>query len=728
MIGPAEDPGEMASGRPEAVGGAQALLALAFLGVAVAAMLWLAGRPVATDDLWWHLALGEAYTESGLSLDEDPLFHTAPGQPTVPHEWLFQVGVHGVERTLGFHGLRAFHVLLVVAILGWSFALFRRAAGAVAPAALACAVLIALSWYRLFQLRPELVSLLAILALYSLVLARDEAPGRGRLAAVLLLFVVWANAHSIFAVGLALLIAAVTGVGLEALLARWTRGAEAGADRDRLLRLALLLGIAAGVTALNPRGFDQHTTFFTESASGDIWLLRDDFLPWRPLEPARHNIALSFYSWLVADALLLVFLATAATAAWRWLRERSPEALRALDLLHLGLAAAGLVAMLVAARFHWLALFPLLYVLRALRLRASASAREAWAWVCAGACAVVALSFPRGVSFEAYHREVLAEPEGYLSTPWLDSRYCGPAMRFLRDEGFTGRMIHPFNLGGFLGFWLAPELRTFIDGRLDHVPSEVLDDYIALRNAARLGYPRRIRRILDRWEVDVFVGTTFPSTRYNEGDWVDHVRRMHEWVPAYVTQTCAVLLRRAPRNRENLARAAAWWERQGIAFSERDGPDVATAIQQRPDWAVREGILPPGFARMARAEPSPDREERIFTLGLMAETLWRVGAFEPAARVDSLLLEIDPDAPLARWRLGDSLLNLRKPAPALEVLTPLCESDPGWRNVATLCGIARARLSLSGDRRPGRPLRDAGRDRPSAAPGSSPPRSGSSRR
>jgi hypothetical protein len=655
-------------------------------------VLWLAGRPVATDDLWWHLALGEAYTDHGLALDEDPLFHTAPGQPTVPHEWLFQVGVFAVERGLGFHGLRALHVLLVTGILVWSLALFRRASGSFAAAALASSVLIAVSWYRLFQLRPELVSLLAILALYGWVLARDAPPGRGRIAGALLLLVVWANAHSLFAVGLALLIATAAGVGLEAILARHTPGAQDPDRGARLRSLAALLVLGVLVTALNPRGFAQHATFFTESASGDIWLLRDDFLPWNPFRPVRKNIALGFYSWLVADALLLAFLATAGTATLRWLRERTPAALRALDLPHLALAAAGLTAMLVAARFHWLALFPLLYLLRALRLRAHDAAQVAWAWVCAGACAVVALGLPRGASVDSFERELRAEPAGYWRTPWLDARYCGPAMRFLRDEGLEGRMFHPFNLGGFLGYWLAPGLRTFIDGRLDHVPSEVLDDYLELRRASRLGYPLRIHELLEKWQVDVFVGTTFPSTRYAEGSWVDHVRRLGEWVPVYTTQTCAVLVRRNERNHRNLERAETWWALQGIPFSERDGPDVGLAIREKPHWATEQGLVPYNFVKLARAEPSDDRGKRMFVIGHLAEILWRVGAFDQSAQLDGLLLEMDPEAKLPRWRLGDALLQLHQPGAALEVLAPLCESDPGWRNAGTLCGIAKARI------------------------------------
>ena len=152
-------------------------IALVALACAAVLVLGLAGRPLATDDLWWHLALGEVYAGQGLFIAEDPLFHTAAGQPTVPHEWLFQVGVYGVAHAVGFHGLRALHAGLVAAILVWTFLLFRRAAGSTALAACAGAAWIALSWYRLIQLRPELVSLLAILGLTTLLFWRAEPPG-----------------------------------------------------------------------------------------------------------------------------------------------------------------------------------------------------------------------------------------------------------------------------------------------------------------------------------------------------------------------------------------------------------------------------------------------------------------------------------------------------------------------------------------------------------------------
>src|SRR5215475_7197912 len=238
------------------------LLALAGLVPLCGIVVWLAGRPLATDDLWWHLALGAAYAGRGLWIPEDPLLHTAPGQPTVPHEWLFQVALHAIHRVVGFQGLRALHAALVVGILVAVHATFRRASPSRAAAALATAVFACLAWYRLFQLRPDLVSIPACLLLAALLFVPEARVGPRRVAAALLLLLVWANAHSLFAVGLALVLAALLGVGLERALARRL----APEERERLGprpaagRLAATLALGLAVTAANPRGFAQHAT------------------------------------------------------------------------------------------------------------------------------------------------------------------------------------------------------------------------------------------------------------------------------------------------------------------------------------------------------------------------------------------------------------------------------------------------------------------------------------
>jgi hypothetical protein len=691
-------PSDREAARPRAA----APIALASLLIVVVQLLALVGRPLATDDLWWHLKLGEAYAQDGPWLPQDPLYHTTQNQPTVPHEWLFQVAVHGIERWTGFHGLRVAHVLLVAAILAWAFRIFRRAGGALAPAALATIVFAELSWYRLFQFRPDLATLAALLALYVLLLEPRQAarpPSWKRVGLALGVLVLWANAHSLFAIGPALLVAALLGIALHTGLMRGLVRPRHEADGQALLaqRLGAALVLGLIVTLANPRGFEQHLTFFVESASGDIWHLQDDFLPWNPFWPAAGNRALVPLCWLLADALLLAFALAAGAGFVRVLRERSAEALRDLDCVHLGLGAASIVAMLTAVRFHWMALFPLLYVLRAARRHTQGRAPLAHglAWGAAGLSLVLALAFPGGLRLLSYAQEIAVERDGYWRSPYLDQRYGGAGMRFLRDAGLRGRLFHPFNLGGFLGYWLAPDLRIFIDGRMDHYPGEVLADYLKLRNASQRGAPRLLQDLLDKWEIDVFFGTSFPEARYADRHWIAHLRRLPGWVLVFASEHHSVYLRKTPRNQRNFGRVKAYYVQRRLHFSVDGGLDVSQTIRRRPGWSKRQGLIPEHFKELQERSESPDPDVRLTALQQLGWLYWQIGAFEDGVAVERKLLALWPEAREPRRRLADGLLLLGRPAEALEVARELQQEDPDYADIALIAAIAENRAKRS---------------------------------
>nr|AFD03224.1 hypothetical protein [uncultured bacterium W4-39b] len=672
----------MTSGRRATQPRAADALALAALLGAAALLLAISGRPLATDDTWWHLKLGEVYAEQGPFVPEDPLLHTAPGQATVPHEWLFQILLHGVERAAGFVGLRVLHASLVAGILAAIFVTFRRATRSWALAASATVVWIVLSWYRLIQLRPDLLSLLALLLLTGALLARREPPSLWRGAATLALLVVWANVHSLFAIGLALLLAALVGSLLE------YHGLGAPGDpraraRSRALLALLLIGSLA--TALNPQGFALHATFFTESASGDIWRLEDDFLRWLPWRSADANAALPWLSWLAANLLLLAWLIAVVAAARRLLRERSAAALAHADLVGLALSAAAWVAMLVAVRFHWLAFLPLLSVLRA----TPATRRTAWA-AAATACALL-LGLPRAVDLNALRQELAEEPGGYWKSPYLEARYCANAARFLETSGVEGKLFHPFNLGGYLGYRLAPTLRTFVDGRLDHVPAGVLDDYLEIRQAIRMSDEARFAKRLDAYGIDFFVGTHFRENRYGEGTWTDQLRRLPGWIPVFASQECSVYLRAAPRNNENLARVAAAYEALGIPFSLEHGPDLGAALEHHRAWADTNRITPPGFDALLREQAEGSIEQQLAAVDALARGLWRVGAFREQLPLDRVLIEHNPDAPEPRRRLADGLLQLGRAEAALPIAEGLVRQHPRYSDVQALRRVTALR-------------------------------------
>ena len=147
-----------------------AAFAVAAFAVLAGAVLYLVAGPVLDNDVWWHLAHGRAYLEHGPWLDSDPCLGTAERGP-IPHSWLFDAAARLVEQGLGLQGLRAVHAALVLWV-GWlAFGLARRESGALSPALLVVGVFLVLAWYRLVQVRPEVLSVAFTLLLHRLLLA-----------------------------------------------------------------------------------------------------------------------------------------------------------------------------------------------------------------------------------------------------------------------------------------------------------------------------------------------------------------------------------------------------------------------------------------------------------------------------------------------------------------------------------------------------------------------------
>jgi hypothetical protein len=157
----------------------------ALRGVAVAAAIGAAGLvagvfPIFESDLFWHLAAGRWMLEHGAIPRVDPFRFTSGGAPWVDHEWLFQVVVHAVERAAGLDGLIA---LRAAALGGFALLLSHHARAAGLGAGLAGMLALAgmLGARPRFLVRPEIVTLFALLAIV-LLLDRlvDRLRGRTR--------------------------------------------------------------------------------------------------------------------------------------------------------------------------------------------------------------------------------------------------------------------------------------------------------------------------------------------------------------------------------------------------------------------------------------------------------------------------------------------------------------------------------------------------------------------
>lgn len=215
------------------------------------AIFVMAISPAVDPDLWWHLRTGELILEQGIP-DQDPFSFTVSGKAWITHEWLSQLIMWLLYLVGGFPLL----ILAFAAVITATFGLiYLNSAGKPVLAVflgLIAAFASAITW----GVRPQMFNPL-FLALFMIIL---EAVRRGRFGMRAILWlpaltIVWANLHSGYLAGIALIVVYAVGDGLQGLL----RGRLVATERLLTGRqIGLFLAAAAGcllAAALNPNSF-----------------------------------------------------------------------------------------------------------------------------------------------------------------------------------------------------------------------------------------------------------------------------------------------------------------------------------------------------------------------------------------------------------------------------------------------------------------------------------------
>ncbi len=671
---------------------ARAAPGLAHAAAAAVALLLLAAlaRPLSTDDLWWHLGLGERYLDEGPWLRADPMLHTAT-RPPPPAAWLSDAALAAVDRAFGLQGLRVLHAAVVGALLAWLWTRFRAASGSALFASFGSAAAAALAAYRLFQLRPDLASLAAAIALGMLVLRDRQRPDRVLFLGAAVLSALWANLHAAFALGPLMLAAAALGAALEI---PWRADAARRRAVARTRRLAAAGLVAALAACLNPAGAAAYLpSLRAGGGTPDLGEIADEWVAFAPFALPAPNLPPS----PLVFALVWLLLLALPLAGWAWLRRlrggraREPD----LDPALLGIALLSLAAMLAAIRFVWLAVFPL-WLLAAGWALAPRAARSR-ALLAVGTLALLP-GFVWCGDWPLLSRGIGGSAGDYLDA-YPTRKYHAHAVWFLDDAELRGNLYNPYFAGGFLGYWLAPELRVFVNGSLN-VSAEVMRAYHAVQAGGSDPEARDPGAILDAFGVDLFLGIGLPAPPPPNRPWqytTTHLERDARWIPIFRNANSAVYLRRGERNRENLERVARYYERAGVPFDPERGLDPERVLQAAPDWAAARALAPLDRAQLeAEAERGPPAR-RVAALSRLASAHALLGLYERSAALDRQLLGSAPHWNAARRRRVWSLLRLDRPDEARAELRRLRSRSPRDPALAGLEAAVSAYLA-AGDR------------------------------
>jgi hypothetical protein len=422
-----------------------AIFALALGGVLIGITVT---KGVQDPDYFWHVTAGQWMVDNGRVPNTDPFSFTWAGQPWTPHEWLSEVVMYWLVDLLSRTAATFVWGLFPAAIIATQAAMLARHGVTVRAFALP-AVLIGLVITPYVTLRPQAVSwLLLSLLVWSLWELRPDRPRRALL--LVPLFVLWANLHGVYVIGLGVVLTYC----IFTILGRTPMSAAKG------WMAAGALG-AVAASALTPAGPIGILYPFRYVELGD-WGLAN-IQEWQ--SPSFHEPA----HWAFLGLIVWVGLNGG---------RRTPGWLVMLSWVGIALGLTALRNVPIAAVFS----LPTLALGMQDRLASRASARPmapsralgrrllemgAAAIVVIGALVVLV---PPGVG-EGPRANIA---ERFPVNAVAELARVDPGARVLAEYGWGGYVIHElYATGG----------RVFVDGRNDMYDQRILDDYDAIKAA-----------------------------------------------------------------------------------------------------------------------------------------------------------------------------------------------------------------------------------------------------
>lgn len=442
-----------------------ATVVLALGGVLVAIT---AGKGLRDPDFFWHLTTGELIVRSGSVPSTDPFSFTWQGQPWTPHEWLSEVLIYGLVETFGRIGaLLVFGLIPALAIGVLAVMLARQGAGLLGFTLPAVLTSLVIAPY--VTLRPQAISwlLLAIL-LWFLATLRPERPGRALW--LIPLFVLWANLHGLYVVGL----------GVVATYGIFTVAGRTAMSAARWWFAAGAIGavLASMATPAGPIGLFYPLRY----VDGGDWGLAN-IEEWQ--SPSFHEPAhLAFLALIVAVGLN----GGRRTPGWLVMLSWVGVAMGLLALRNIPIAAVFALPTLALGLSDRLRSWRGDRSPRSLPPRV-ALVRRVMELVAAAAVVVGAQLVLVPWSSSDQVRDAMADRFPIASIERLQD--SNPDVRLLAEYGWAGYAISElYPTGG----------RVFVDGRNDMYSQDILEDYSAIR-AADDGW----ESLVDRYGVEAIL-------------------------------------------------------------------------------------------------------------------------------------------------------------------------------------------------------------------------------
>src|SRR5450759_4071930 len=454
----------------------------------VLAFIMAARTPLDTD-MWWHIRAGEQTWQTGRPILTDQNSYTRLGANWTNVHWLFQVGMYLLFRWGGYTLLGGAVALLIAVSL---VVLTIQMEG---PALFKGFLLIltALVSAPVWVARPQIGSLL-LMSVVGYVLYLYKWRHQDRLWTLIPIFILWANIHPGYVLGLLLIAGMLGGELINHLI--WVEGADI-LPWNRIIRLGVW-GLASGFALLiNPTGINAWILPFQTVT---INVLQNSISEWA--SPDFHQLFQQPYIWLL--------LLTPAAIGLSMLRLDGTDLVTFAGFAYLGLVARrnfgpfAMAATPILSRYLWAAL-------QAWSIRTRPLWDEALSRLNVSPQKLAGLS-----SYNPRHSRVInlavfaflvlvASGKLYYSTfpvtieAYENTFFPVKAVAWLDDHHPQGNLFNSYNWGGYLE-WGERNYPIFLDGRTDIYGDEIVSQFLSVVYAKE-GW----QKILDRWNIHLIL-------------------------------------------------------------------------------------------------------------------------------------------------------------------------------------------------------------------------------
>lgn len=366
-------------------------------------------------DFGWHLRLGQLILSNGIPLT-DPYSYTMPDYPYIDHEWLVNVLIYIIYSNLGILGLSA--IFGLIATLSLVIAVPKKLfTWGIWPTLLGAAGFMVFVGHR-----PQVFSWLFLSIIIRLIY--DSKLWQQYRLYLPIIFIVWANMHGGFALGLALLVLHI--VYRFIIEKRWW-------PLDWIIVFSCLIA-----TFINPYGprmwFEIYQTMTDQTLSKLI-------VEWSPMITTKQ-IWWNPSFWLFSGGTLILTLLN-----WRQIPKF--QILISVLMLIAAYYSRRHLTLAVIATLPVLALAIHLTYQRWVQTRLPNRGKIGIVMITSLIVLVVSISQIRPLIYQ--------EMEDFF--------YPKLAVKYLEATPINGRILTHYSWGGYL-IWKLPEQKVFVDGRM----------------------------------------------------------------------------------------------------------------------------------------------------------------------------------------------------------------------------------------------------------------------